>query len=113
MDSAISSEWAALVALCMPIEELKKKHGVEFHSPSPDQIRLTSGDCAMVITRGHDEISAVMRQPNGTVLERKFTLQSEIEYSVLVEGGGSNPKLVSEVFKELMAWFHSVACSPQ
>lgn len=90
---------------------MKNKHGVTFHhSPDPKGIRLVAGDCTIVVTRSQNEISAVMHEPNGGIVERKLSVEGGIDYPVLLEGAGTKPKRVSEVFEELMAWVRELAC---
>ena len=81
VNNPVTSAWSSLAALCLPVEELKNKHGVTFHcSPKQNEMCLTAGDCTIIITRGHNEISAVMHEPNGRILERKFSVEGGIDY---------------------------------
>ena len=100
-NNAITSAWSALAALCLPVGELK---------PNQSEMRLTAGECTIIVTRGHNEISAVMHEPNGRILERKFSVEGSIDYPILVEGADATRKRVSEVFEELMAWVREPAC---
>ena len=112
-NNPVTSAWLSLAALCLPLEELKKKHGVAFHcSSDQSEMRLTAGDCTIVVTRKRNEITAVMHEPNGGILVRTFSVEGGIDYPVLIEDDGSNPKRVSEVFEELMAWVRALQCSP-
>lgn len=111
VNNAITSAWSSLAALCLPVDELKNKHGVTFHcSPHQSEIRLTAGKCTIVITRSHTEISAAMHEPNGGILVRTFSVEGGIDYPLLVEDDGSTRKRVSEVFEELMAWIRGLPC---
>jgi len=114
VDNGLSGAWAAFAALCLPVEELKNKHGVELHcSPNRNEIRLTAAECTVVITRGRNEISAVMHEPNGRITKRNFSVQGGPEYPQLIEGiSSSSPKRVVEVFEELMAWVKDTPCLP-
>lgn len=87
------------------------KHGVTLHcSPNEGEMRFTAGGCTIVVTRGHNEITEVMHEPNGGILVRTFSVEGGIDYPVWVEDDGSSPKRVSEVFEELMAWVRELAC---
>lgn len=111
VNNAITSAWSSFAALCLPVEELKNKHGVTLHcSPNQGEMRFTAGDCTIVVTHGHNELSAVMHEPNGKTLERKFLVEGGTDYPLLVEGASSIPKRVSEVFAELMAWVRELPC---
>lgn len=111
MDTIASHAWAALTALCLPINQLKSKHGVTLlHSTNQHELRFESGKCILTIARHDNTVFAAGRKPDGADLDRRFSVQGDVESPVLVEDGTSIPKRVFEVFEELMAWLHDPAC---
>jgi hypothetical protein len=111
VDNAISSAWNALTALCLPIEQLKKKYAVTLlHSANQHELCFGSRSSLLRIARRDNTIWAVMHKRDGRDLERIFSVKGGVEYPLLVEHGSSTPKRAFEVFEELMAWLRGLEC---
>lgn len=105
--------WANLTALCLPLDQLKNKHGVTWlHPRNSNEIRLAAGDYTLAVVQQNDGISAVIENRTETAPmapQRTFAIDGTVECPVLIESGSATSQRISEVFEELMNWLGFVA----
>ena len=114
MDNTLAhTVWTNLAALCLPVEELRNKHGITWiHPHNAKEIRLGVDDCTLVVTLLDEGISAVIKNESGSFTlppERTFAVEGTADCPFLVESGSSTSKRISEVFKDLVNWLRVLA----